>query len=198
MHVPLKRVVRIRHYGLLSSRNKNRKITLCRNLLDCQKYLSRLKDLDAPAIIRLLYNKDVCKCSSCGGKIIPVGADPSLLRSEPHMLCWYLEAEYGSCEAFQRLISDAIIVVFSYKTVHLSEDPCYTLDRSGLIENPYIPAIRTRFVQPGKIEIDANERAAIGKRNAAFSFAPSSILSLTICASLLIAHIKYYYESIHR
>ena len=45
----------------------------------------------------------------------------------------------------------------------------------------YIPAIRTRFVQPGKIEIDANERAAIGKRNAAFSFAPSSILSLTIC-----------------
>ncbi len=73
MHVPPKRVVRIRHYGLLSSRNKNRKITLCRNLLDCQKYLSRLKDLDAPAIIRLLYNKDVCKCSSCGGKIIPPG-----------------------------------------------------------------------------------------------------------------------------
>ena len=87
MHVPPKRVVRIRHYGLLSSRNKKRKITLCRNLLDCQKYLSRLKDLDAPAIIRLLYNKDVCKCSYCGGKIIPVGADPSLLRSEPHMLC---------------------------------------------------------------------------------------------------------------
>jgi len=71
-------------------------------------------------------------------------------------------------------------MAFSYKAVHLSEDPCYTLDRSGLIENPYIPAIRTRFVQPGKIEIDANERAVIGKRNAAFSFAPSSILSLTI------------------
>ncbi len=87
MHVPPKRFVRIRHYGLLSSRNKNRKITLCRNLLGCQKYLSRLKDLDAPAIIRLLYNKDVCKCSSCGGKIIHVGADPSLLRLEPHMLC---------------------------------------------------------------------------------------------------------------
>ena len=42
-------------------------VSLCRNLLGCQKYLSRLKDLDAPAIIRLLYNKDVCKCSSCGG-----------------------------------------------------------------------------------------------------------------------------------
>ena len=42
-------------------------VSLCRNLLGCQKYLSRLKDLDAPAIIRLLYKKDVCKCSSCGG-----------------------------------------------------------------------------------------------------------------------------------
>ena len=59
-------------------------------------------------------------------------------------------------------------------------DPCYTRSRSGLIESPYIQAPRTRFVQPGKIEIDANERAVIGKRNAAFSFAPSSILSLTI------------------
>ncbi|MBO6267659.1 MAG: transposase, partial [Clostridium sp.] len=87
MHVPPKRFVRIRHYGLLSSRNKNRKITLCRNLLGCKKYLSRLKDLDAPAIIRLLYNKDVCKCSSCGGKIISAGADPSLFRPEPHLLC---------------------------------------------------------------------------------------------------------------
>ena len=71
-------------------------------------------------------------------------------------------------------------MVFSYKTVHLSEYPCYTLSRSGLIESPYIQVTQTRFVQPGKIEIDANERAAIGKRNAAFSFAPSSILSLTI------------------
>ena len=65
MHVPPKRFVRIRHYGLLSSRNKNRKITLCRNLLGCKRYISRLKDLDVPAIIKLLYNKDVCKCSSC-------------------------------------------------------------------------------------------------------------------------------------
>ena len=85
-------------------------------------------------------------------------------------------------------------MVFSYKTVHLSEDPCYTLDRSGLIENPYIPAIRTRFVQPGKIEIDANERAVIGKRNAAFSFAPSSILSLTICTSTL----PYFHPIFHQ
>ena len=75
MHVPPKRFVRIRHYGLLSSRNKRSKITLCRNLLGGKKYLSRLKDLEAPAIIRFLYNKDVCKCSSCGGKIIPLNAE---------------------------------------------------------------------------------------------------------------------------
>ena len=87
MHVPPKRFVRIRHYGLLSSRNKRSKITLCRNLLGCKKYLSRLKDLDALAIIRLLYNKDVCKCSSCGGRIVPINADPFLFRPEPHLLC---------------------------------------------------------------------------------------------------------------
>ena len=86
MHVPPKRFVRIRHYGLLSSRNKNRKITLCRNLLGCKKYLSRLKDLDAPAIIRLLYNKDVCKCSSCGGKIIPLASDQFFIRPTPYLL----------------------------------------------------------------------------------------------------------------
>ena len=66
MHVPPKRFVRIRHYGLLSSRNKSKKIALCRNLLGCMKYISRLKNLDAPAILKLLYNRDVCKCPSCG------------------------------------------------------------------------------------------------------------------------------------
>ena len=90
------------------------------------------------------------------------------------------------CEAFLRLISDAVIAVFLHKTVQLSEDPCYTWSRSGLIESPYIPAIRTRFVQPGKIEIDANERAVIEEFKAAFSFAPPSIISLTICRDMSI------------
>jgi len=87
MHVPPRRFVRIRHYGLLSSRNKNRKITLCRNLLGCKRYISRLKDLDAPAIIKLLYNKDVRKCSSCGGNIIPLPSGRYCIRPEPHLLC---------------------------------------------------------------------------------------------------------------
>ena len=40
------------------------------------------------------------------------------------------------------------------------------------------------FVQPGKIEIDANERAVIKEFKAAFSFVPPSILSLTICKKM--------------
>ena len=87
MHVPPKRFVRIRHYGLLSSRNKNTKITMCRNILGCQKYISRLKDMDAPAIIQLLYNKDICKCSSCGGKILPLSPGQYHVTPKPHMLC---------------------------------------------------------------------------------------------------------------
>ena len=87
MHVPPKRFVRIRHYGLLSSRNKNRKITLCRNLLGCKKYISRLKDLNAPAIIRLLYHKDVCKCTSCGGKMISHPTGQYYITPKPYLLC---------------------------------------------------------------------------------------------------------------
>ena len=87
MHVPPKHFVRIRHYGLLSSRNKNLKITLCRNILGCRKYLSRLRKLDAVSIIRLLYNKDVCKCSSCGGSIVPFHTGSYLTKPVPHLLC---------------------------------------------------------------------------------------------------------------
>ena len=87
MHVPPKKFVRIRHYGLLSSRNKNKKITLCRNLLGCKKYISRLKDLDAPTIIRFLYKKDVCKCTSCGGRILPFYPKDCFIIPEHHMIC---------------------------------------------------------------------------------------------------------------
>ncbi|MCD7744639.1 MAG: IS91 family transposase [Lachnospiraceae bacterium] len=87
MHVPPKRFVRIRHYGLLSSRVKNKKVTLCRNLLGCKKYLSRLKSLDASAIIKLLYGKDICTCNSCGGRIVPLTAQQSSETVRPHLRC---------------------------------------------------------------------------------------------------------------
>ena len=69
MHVPPRRFVRIRHYGLLCSRTKNRKLTLCRNLLGCRKYLSQLRELDMPEVLNLLYGIKVCVCKSCGGHL---------------------------------------------------------------------------------------------------------------------------------
>lgn len=87
MHVPPKRFVRIRHYGLLSCRNKSKKMTYCRNLIGGEKYISALKDLNAAAMIKLLYNIDVCKCSSCGGKMVPPRPDTYISSVSAHMRC---------------------------------------------------------------------------------------------------------------
>ena len=67
MHVPPKRFVRIRHYGLLCNRTKHKKLTLCRNLLGCKKYLSILKDMDVPEILDYLYGLNISVCKECGG-----------------------------------------------------------------------------------------------------------------------------------
>ena len=69
MHVPPKRFVRIRHYGLLCTRSKNKHLTLCRNLLGCRKYISILKDMDAPQIIETLYGIKISVCKCCGGHL---------------------------------------------------------------------------------------------------------------------------------
>lgn len=83
MHVPPKRFVRVRHYGLLSARNKNTKIPLCRNLIGCQKYLSGLKGLDAAQILLKLYGFDIYKCPCCGGKKGEAVFRPENFKSEP-------------------------------------------------------------------------------------------------------------------
>lgn len=87
MHVPPKRFVRIRHYGLLSCRNKRKKITHCRNLLGCKKYISTLKNLNAVEMIKVLYNIDVCKCSSCGGNMVSPRKDKYSSSFRAHMRC---------------------------------------------------------------------------------------------------------------
>lgn len=66
MHVLPKGFVRIRHYGLLSSRSKKEKLTLCRNLLGCEQYISKLRDKSVAEKILILYNHDICKCKYCG------------------------------------------------------------------------------------------------------------------------------------
>ena len=69
MHVPPKRFVRIRHYGLLCTRTKTRHLTLCRNLLGRKQYLSQLKDLDTPQMLETLYGIKVTVCKCCGGHL---------------------------------------------------------------------------------------------------------------------------------
>ena len=69
MHMPPKRFVRIRHYGLLCTRTKTRHLTLCRNLLGCKQYLSRLKDMETPQMLETLYGIKVTVCKCCGGHL---------------------------------------------------------------------------------------------------------------------------------
>ena len=69
MHVPPKRFIRLRHYGLLCSRSKKKQLTLCRNLLGCQKYLSKLRGKEMPEILKQLFKIDINKCSVCGGML---------------------------------------------------------------------------------------------------------------------------------
>lgn len=69
IHVPPKRFVRIRHYGLLCNRTKNKDLTICRNLLGCKQYISELKDKDVVEMIKHLYGINICICKHCGSKM---------------------------------------------------------------------------------------------------------------------------------
>jgi len=69
MHVLPKGFVRIRHYGLLACRCKKDKMTLCRNLLGCEQYISKLRGKTVAEKILILYNHDITKCKCCGEPI---------------------------------------------------------------------------------------------------------------------------------
>ena len=66
MHVLPKGFVRIRHYGLLACRCKKDKMTLCRNLLGCEQYISQLRGKTVAEKILVLYKHDITKCRCCG------------------------------------------------------------------------------------------------------------------------------------
>lgn len=66
MHVLPKGFVRIRHYGLLACRCKKDKMTLCRNLLGCEQYISKLRGKTVAEKIMILYHHDITKCRCCG------------------------------------------------------------------------------------------------------------------------------------
>ena len=70
MHVLPKGFVRIRHYGLLSCRSKKEIMDLCRKLLNCIQYISKLRGKSCAEKMMLLYHKDICKCEACGGTLL--------------------------------------------------------------------------------------------------------------------------------
>ena len=81
MHVPPKRFVRIRHYGLLSNHNKRKLIPICRNLIGCREFLRRLRPDDKAQVIKALYKKDVTVCPCCGGKLVYSVCENTFRRS---------------------------------------------------------------------------------------------------------------------
>ena len=70
LHVLPKGFVRIRYYGILACRCKRDKMTLCRNLIGCEKYLSELRGKTAAEKMKILYNRDITKCSKCNGSLM--------------------------------------------------------------------------------------------------------------------------------
>lgn len=82
MHIPPKRFVRIRHYGLLSNHNKRKLIPLCRNLIGCREFLRRFRKNDKAQVIKILYKKDVTICPHCGGKVAYIIQDSQLMTEK--------------------------------------------------------------------------------------------------------------------
>lgn len=80
MHVPPKRFVRIRHYGILSTRTKSKKMTFCRNLLGCRKYISVLKEMNTVQILQHLFGINICRYKDCGGKLLKKSTGRSYSR----------------------------------------------------------------------------------------------------------------------
>ena len=66
MHILPKGFVKMRHYGILSNRNKKTKILICRNILKGIYPKSELDGLSAPEMLLKLFNIDVFKCKACG------------------------------------------------------------------------------------------------------------------------------------
>ena len=67
--------MRIRHYGILSCFSKKGKMTLCRNLLGCQQYISRLRGKSTAEKILILYKHDIRKCRCCGAPVTKFRVD---------------------------------------------------------------------------------------------------------------------------
>lgn len=74
MHVLPKGFVKVRHYGILASRNKKTKLALCQKLTRTPTYESIFEDLSTLEVVCLLAGRDVTICPACrSGKLKQVG-----------------------------------------------------------------------------------------------------------------------------
>lgn len=77
MHVLPKGFVKVRHYGLLASRNKKEKIKICRRLTGSFYYAPLFEGLTRMEIVSLVLGRDLTICPSCKtGKLKVYGLYP--------------------------------------------------------------------------------------------------------------------------
>jgi len=65
MHVLPERFVKIRYYGILSNRAKEKALTLIRTLIDSPKQIPKLLNMTTEEIILELFDTDITKCPKC-------------------------------------------------------------------------------------------------------------------------------------
>lgn len=73
MHILPKKFVKIRHYGILSNRNRNLKLKKCKRIIGIVPNLSKISiaNLSSAELLLLLTGKDITKCPCCkNGKMV--------------------------------------------------------------------------------------------------------------------------------
>jgi len=68
MHILPSGFQKIRHYGLLSNRNRNTKLALCKRLTGLPDIREKVK-LNARELILKLKGIDISLCRECGGSL---------------------------------------------------------------------------------------------------------------------------------
>ena len=68
MHVLPERFIKIRYYGILSNRAKEKALTLIRTLIDSPKHVPQLLNMTTEEIILELFDQDITICPKCHSK----------------------------------------------------------------------------------------------------------------------------------
>ena len=66
LHVLSKGFQKVRFYGLLANRSKQKTLELLRRLLKCPPRLNKFKNVSTEDMLKMLFGKCYCSCPSCG------------------------------------------------------------------------------------------------------------------------------------